>query len=214
MKALPHRRYNPLLDQWVLVSPQRTLRPWQGEQHPEPATAELPHDPECYLCPGNTRAGSALNPDYTTTFVFDNDFPALLAADEGTGETVDSGFFRQQPVTGTCRVICYSPMHNLSMADMTTAQLLAVIDCWALQYEELIADHNWVQIFENKGPQMGASSPHPHGQVWASSQLPTEPGVSDRQQRSYHQQHGTRLLLDYAAEEMIETARKIGRAHV
>jgi UDPglucose--hexose-1-phosphate uridylyltransferase len=156
----PHRRYNPLSGEWVLVSPQRTRRPWQGQVERVPAEQLPQHDPSCYLCPGNERAGGVRNPDYDDTFVFTNDFPAVLR--EGGGEY------------GTCRVVCYSPRHDLGLGDLAADAIERVVDVWTEQYAELLADPRitHVQIFENRGEMMGASNPHPHGQIWATEHVP------------------------------------------
>jgi UDPglucose--hexose-1-phosphate uridylyltransferase len=156
----PHRRYNPLNGEWVLVSPQRTERPWLGQVERAAPDALPEHDPGCYLCPGNERAGGVRNPDYTGTFVFTNDYPALLP--EGPGEY------------GTCRVVCYSPRHDLGLGDLPPADVERVVDVWTEQLRELSADPRigHVQIFENRGEMMGASNPHPHGQIWATEHVP------------------------------------------
>ncbi|RME45939.1 MAG: UDP-glucose--hexose-1-phosphate uridylyltransferase [Chloroflexi bacterium] len=193
----PHRRYNPLNGEWVLVSPHRTKRPWQG-QHEKPVSGERPaYDPTCYLCPGNVRAGGNQNPPYESTFVFTNDFPALLpeapAAPAGSHPLM-----RLEGLQGTCRVLCFSPRHDLTLAEMPIAAIRPVVDAWAEQVEDLGSTYRWVQIFENKGAIMGCSNPHPHGQIWASSRLPTEAAKEDSRQRAYFQERGTPLLLDYA----------------
>jgi UDPglucose--hexose-1-phosphate uridylyltransferase len=207
---LPHRRYNPLLDEWVLVSPHRTQRPWQGQTEISREDPAPTHDPDCHLCPGNVRTNSALNPDYTGTYVFDNDFPALLPESEESGTNeVTGGLFRSKSVEGTCRVICYAPEHHLTMAQMNLEQITSVIESWSLQYQELVSSYTWVQIFENKGELMGCSSPHPHGQIWASAHLPSEPARSDQSQLTYYREQGTRLLLDYAVEEKIAGDRVV-----
>jgi UDPglucose--hexose-1-phosphate uridylyltransferase len=156
----PHRRHNPLSGEWVLVSPQRTERPWLGQVEREAPEGLPEHDPGCYLCPGNERAGGARNPDYTETFVFTNDYPALLP--EGDGEY------------GTCRVVCYSPRHDLGLGDLPLDAVERVVEVWTEQYGELIADPRigHVQVFENRGEMMGASNPHPHGQIWATEHVP------------------------------------------
>ena len=194
-----HRRRNALTGRWVMVSPQRALRPWQG--HSE-TPAELPspaHDPSCYLCPGNTRVGGERNPDYRGVHVFDNDFPALPPVPDG--EPCDDPLFRSQPVHGRCRVICYSPHHSRTLPALSHAERRAVIDCWCAQSEALGRDHAWVQVFENKGEQMGCSNPHPHGQVWASAHLPVEAVLEGRHQHEYREAHGRCLLLDVAERE-------------
>jgi UDPglucose--hexose-1-phosphate uridylyltransferase len=199
----PHRRYNPLLDEWVLCSPHRLQRPWQG--HLEDATEEkLPeHDPECYLCPGNARAGGVRNPDYETTYVFDNDFPALLA--EAGGEPPGDGdLLRARAQTGVCRVLCFSPRHDLTLARMPAAAIRGVVDAWARECAELgaRADVAWVQVFENRGELMGCSNPHPHGQIWASAEVPGIPARALEAQRRYHAERGRDLLGDYLAREL------------
>lgn len=197
----PHRRYNPLLDEWVLTSPQRLARPWQGQV--EPTTPEtLPaYDPACYLCPGNTRANGDRTPLYTATHVFDNDFPALLPA-SGDAEFHD-GLLRAESQSGRCRVICFSPRHDLTLARMTTEEIAPVIETWAQEVESLGADDEieYVQVFENKGAAMGCSNPHPHGQIWASRRVPVIPARKLDAQQRYFRAHGTDLLGDYLAEE-------------
>jgi UDPglucose--hexose-1-phosphate uridylyltransferase len=196
----PHRRYNSLLGQWVLVSPHRTKRPWQGQVERATAQQRPQYDPQCYLCPGNKRAGDALNPAYTHTLVFVNDFSALLPdapAESGEKNTL----FRVEPVRGECRVICFSPRHDLTLAQMGAPEIRGVVDVWAEQVTELGKSYRWVQLFENKGAVMGCSNPHPHGQVWASSSLPNEPASEDRQQKSHFERHGLPLLVEVAAAE-------------
>ena len=204
---LPHRRYNPLADRWVLVSPQRTRRPWQGEQEPAPALANA-YEPDCYLCPGNLRANGETNPDYSGVHVFDNDFPALLDQPGATGAVADA-LFRSQPVRGRCRVICYSPQHNQSLGDLPLAGIEAVIDAWGRETGRLHESFTWVQVFENRGAAMGCSNPHPHGQIWALDHLPVEAAVEDRQQRQYLEAKGAPLLLDYVERECAEGERVI-----
>jgi UDPglucose--hexose-1-phosphate uridylyltransferase len=205
----PHRRYNALSDQWVVVSPHRTRRPWQGQVEPLPPEERPAYDPHCYLCPGNQRAGDQLNPDYTTTFVFENDFAALLP-DVPEGELVERleptapPLLLAQVERGLCRVVCYAPRHDLSLGQLSPVALRAVVDTWAEQYLELSA-LEWVRhvlIFENRGALMGASNPHPHGQIWATSFLPGEVAREDRCQRRYAEETGRTLLSDYLALEL------------
>ena len=197
----PHRRYNALTGQWVLVSPHRTKRPWLGQVEKLPPDNRPAHDPACYLCPGNKRAGNTVNPPYSEPFVFQNDFSALLP-DSPAGDEGADPLFRSQPVRGECRVICFSPRHDLTLAEMTVPDIRKVVDVWAAQTTELGARNRWVQLFENKGAPMGCSNPHPHGQVWAGSALPNEAAAEHAQQRLYHQQQkGGVLLVDYARRE-------------
>lgn len=197
----PHRRYNPLLDEWVLCSPHRLQRPWQGQV--EPATVEaLPaYDPDCYLCPGNSRANGERNPAYASTFVFDNDYAALLP--DAAAPASDDELFRVQRQRGRCRVMCFSPRHDLTLARMEREQIRSVIDTWADEVAALGAlDYvNYVQVFENKGRLMGCSNPHPHCQIWATEEIPTYPARRLASQRAYLAKHGRDLLGDYLERE-------------
>jgi UDPglucose--hexose-1-phosphate uridylyltransferase len=197
----PHRRYNPLLGRWILVSPHRTKRPWLGQVERPAADQRPAYDPKCYLCPGNQRAGNVVNPKYANTLVFTNDFSALLP-DTPAGQAPTDPLFGVEPVRGECRVICFSPRHDLTLAQMTAPDIRRVVDVWAGQVTELGRQYRWVQLFENKGAAMGCSNPHPHGQVWAGSALPDEPDAENRQQRAYLREHGTPLLLDLARREI------------
>lgn len=194
-----HRRFDPLSGRWILVSPHRTQRPWSGLQEASPASNLQRHDSSCYLCPRMTRVSGAKNPDYHTTFVFENDVPALLPDSESRVQ--NSELFRTEPAMGTSRVICFSPRHDLTLTEFNHSQFLEVINTWIEQAEELGQTYKWVQIFENKGSAMGASSPHPHGQIWASKHLPTEAQREDDNQRVYYERNGSPLLTDYASEE-------------
>ncbi|MBI1177470.1 UDP-glucose--hexose-1-phosphate uridylyltransferase [bacterium] len=198
----PHRRLNALTGDWVLVSPHRTKRPWQGKRESVAADERPPHDPNCYLCAGNIRANGERNPDYTGTYVFTNDFAALLpeAAENGAGSS--HPLLRADPVRGTSRVICFSPRHDLTLSRMEPAAIRLVIDTWSDQLIELGSDYLWVQIFENKGDVMGCSNPHPHGQIWASDALPNEIQKEVRRQRRYLEENGVPLLVDYAFVEL------------
>jgi UDPglucose--hexose-1-phosphate uridylyltransferase len=209
-----HRRFNPLTGRWVLVSPHRSKRPWLGQTDPVIAAGGLAHDPDCYLCAGNVRANGIANPKYTGPYVFENDFPALTAdAPCSPGSTNLDPLFQLESVTGTCRVICFSPDHSKTLPQLTPAEIRAVIDCWASQSAELGRDYSWVQLFENKGAMMGCSNPHPHGQVWASSHLPDEAAVEDDHQRRYFTDNDRSLLLDIADREIDGERVVVANAH-
>lgn len=204
----PHRRFNPLRGEWVLVSPHRTKRPWQGQVE-KAANAERPqHDPKCYLCPGNQRAGDELNPHYEATFVFTNDFSALLP-DTPDAAVASDELLRAEPSRGECRVICFSPRHDLTLAEMAAPDIRKVVDVWATQTEELGMKYRWVQAFENKGAVMGCSNPHPHGQIWASNFVPNEITAEEREQKNYREKNGSVLLLDYAQRELAAQTRVV-----
>ena len=201
----PHRRHNPLTGEWVLVSPHRASRPWQGAQEKVSQNRKPAHDPSCYLCPGNQRVGGERNADYSGPYVFGNDFPAILK--DGERVTESEGMFRSASAGGECRVICFSPRHDLSLPEMEIPGIRAVVDLWAEQSAELGKRYTWVQIFENKGEAMGCSNPHPHGQIWASDFLPNEPHREDTNQKAYSEKNGSNLLVDYAAAEIEKDER-------
>ena len=199
----PHRRYNPLTKEWVLVSPQRTQRPWQGQVEKTAAPVGIPYDPACYLCPGNARHGGAHNPAYGETFVFENDF-AALRPDTTPAAFNEGGLLVAETERGISRVVCYSPDHSLTLARMSESQIRRVVDVWAAQYQELgsLPFIQNVQIFDNRGEIMGASNPHPHGQIWANESLPNELGKETQSQLDYLNDHGTCLLCGYTALEL------------
>lgn len=211
--AHPHRRRNPLTGEWILVSPHRARRPWQGQLEATPEERRPPYDPGCYLCPGNRRAGESANPPYDGTFVFTNDFPALLpgapAAAPAAAAAPASPLFQSEAVQGECRVICFSPRHDLTLAELPPADLARVIDTWTAQLAELAPRHRWVQVFENKGAAMGCSNPHPHGQIWAGSALPHLISLEHRTQAEYARTHGRPLLLDVAEHELAAGVRVV-----
>ena len=188
----PHRRKNLLTGEWVLVSPHRTKRPWQGQVEKTPSDHRPAYDPKCYLCPGNERAGGKYNPQYTNTFVFENDFAALLPAGP-QGDVSQGEFFQARGETGRARVICFSPRHDLTLPEMAVSEIRAVVDVWAEQISELgsLPGINYVQLFENKGEVMGCSNPHPHGQLWANHSIPQEPAKEEVQQRAYYAAKGS-----------------------
>ena len=196
------RRRNALTGEWVLVSPHRTLRPWQGQHEAAHAAKRPAYDPQCYLCPGNKRANGAVNPQYAQSYVFANDFSALDAG--GDASARGEGLFTSQSVGGECRVLCYSPRHDLSLGDLPPQEAVGVVRAWRAQFAELDArrDLSYVLIFENRGEMMGASNPHPHGQIWATSVVPDEVERELHNQKAYHATHGRPLLIDYAQAEL------------
>lgn len=206
----PHRRYNPLLDEWVLVSPHRALRPWQGQQEEVSNVKRPSYDPTCYLCAGNVRTNGETNPQYESVFVFTNDFSALKPEEVSEPETA-SELFQQSPEYGISKVICFSPDHSLTLPDMEPENIVQVVKTWKKEYTELGSQEkiNYVQIFENKGSIMGCSNPHPHGQIWAQQHIPTKPAKIDAQLKKYFERHSRTLLEDYVAEELKQDKRII-----
>jgi UDPglucose--hexose-1-phosphate uridylyltransferase len=196
----PHRRFNALTGEWVFVSPHRTQRPWQGRIEPAAVNVQPHYDPQCYLCPDNVRANGEHNPQYSSTHVFTNDFAAFLP-DTPSADVERHPLLRAQLQAGTCRVMCFSPRHDLTLAQMSATEIRTVVDAWAEQVEELGRRWQWVQIFENKGELMGCSNPHPHGQIWASDFLPNEPAKELSAQYRWFEAHRSHLLLEYAALE-------------
>ena len=210
LQDYPHKRFNPLIGEWVLVSPHRAKRPWQGqEENPDQGKAPS-YDPDCYLCPGNTRAGGVQNPDYKQTFVFTNDFSALLP-DTPEGSLDRKGLFQAESEKGICKVICFSPRHDLTLPLMDISSIEEVIGVWAEQYEALGREDyiNHVQIFENRGQAMGCSNPHPHGQIWANETVTVIPQKEMDRQKQYLADHDSCLLCDYLAEEVKQEERVV-----
>jgi len=206
----PHRRLNPLTNEWILVSPHRTSRPWQGEVAKLQTTTEPTYDPNCYLCPGNSRVGGARNPQYTSTFVFDNDYAALKPDTKPERLDFDSlGLLVAEGEPGVCRVICFSPRHDLTLATMSPREIEPVVQTWVEQFRELGSrEHiSYVQIFENRGAMMGASNPHPHCQVWATSSIPEAPAKELIAQEQYLRSHKRCLLCDYISLEQRQQVR-------
>ncbi len=199
-----HRRRNALTGEEVLVSPDRVLRPWQGSVEGTPPVQRPAHDPGCYLCPGNARAGGVRNPLYKGTFVFDNDFASLTPVESAFGAGAQHTLFQSRAESGVCRVVCFSPRHDLSLPELGSGEIEAVVRTWTEETHDLgrRPDVTWVQVFENKGEMMGCSNPHPHGQIWATEHLPMEPAKELEQQRTYFQAHGHPLLEDYLDEEL------------
>ena len=213
----PHRRLNPLTGEWVLVSPHRAGRPWLGQVEKVSSEVLPEYDPACYLCPGNQRAEGKVNPVYSSTLVFDNDFPALLSPERtstGEGEAdkdLPSDLFAVQPEAGVCRVVCFSPRHDLTLPELSQTQVEAVVRTWAEQTSDLgqVDFVSYVQIFENKGAVMGCSNPHPHSQIWASSDIPNEPAKELGTQSAYMKKKGACLLCDYLKGEQRSGERLI-----
>ena len=208
----PHRRYNPLLDEWVLCSPHRLQRPWQGQVEDEAPENRPGYDPSCYLCPGNLRANGERNPAYTATFAFDNDFAALLP-ESAIAPVDEDGLLVAEPATGRCRVLCFSPRHDLTLAEMDVEAIRPVVETWAREVKTIGAEPavRYVQVFENRGAMMGCSNPHPHGQVWATSYVPVGPARKLVTQRAYFERHGSDLLGDYLRKELAAGERIVCR---
>ncbi|TLX69812.1 UDP-glucose--hexose-1-phosphate uridylyltransferase [Labilibacter sediminis] len=204
----PHIRKNPLTDEWVLVSPHRAQRPWQGQVEKIQEEKRPEYDKTCYLCPGNKRAGGKVNPNYTGAYSFVNDFSALLS-DTPFAANLEDPLFNTINVNGICKVICFSPQHDLTIPEMELEDIKKVVDLWQNEYEilETIPGINYVQIFENKGSIMGCSNPHPHGQIWSSSHIPTEVQKESASQKLYFNMHGETLLSAYLSRELDSSER-------
>lgn len=203
-----HRRFNPLTGEWIQVSPHRTKRPWQGQQEKISEEKRPEYDPGCYLCPGNTRANGEINPDYSSTYAFQNDF-AAISEDVPSGNWEEGEFFIAKSERGLCRVICFSPRHDLTIPEMEVEEIANVVALWKKEYIELGSKDfiNYVQIFENKGQVMGCSNPHPHGQVWAQTSIPDEPAKKQARFSQYFQKYGRSMLGDYVVEELRKKER-------
>ena len=197
--AQPQRRYDPLADRWVLVSANRKARPWRGRREQAPTESAPEYDPGCYLCPGNVRASGQRNPDYDSTFVFTNDFAALTP--DAPTDVIDDGLLQARGERGTSLVLCYSPRHDRALSTMPPSDIRQVVELWASLSASLGGQYLWVQLFENRGSAMGASSPHPHGQVWATATLPSIAAREDAGQLTHFEVASSPLLLDYAAQE-------------
>lgn len=206
----PHVRFNPLNQSWVLVSPHRTERPWQGLVEATPQETSLPYDPSCYLCPGNARAGGVRNPHYSGTFVFDNDF-AALRPETPASEFREGDLLLARNESGRCRVVCFSPRHDLTLARMEVEAIRAVVDTWCEEFAQLAAQPNVraVQIFENRGALMGCSNPHPHGQIWADASVPDGLLREVTSQAAYFEKHRRTLLEDYWRLEISKEERVV-----
>ena len=210
LSSQPHRRFNPLTREWVLVSPNRTQRPWQGQLEDRVNEVVPAYDPTCYLCPGNSRAGTARNPAYAETFVFDNDF-AALNPDTPAALFQEDELLVARSEAGRCRVVCFSPRHDLTMARMKVSEIRSVIETWIQEFTALADDPKIqsVQIFENRGAMMGCSNPHPHGQIWANETLPNELTKELSAFRDYHQARNASLLHDYLDLELRKQDRVV-----
>lgn len=203
-----HQRYNPLTGTWILVSPHRMLRPWSGQQEAPQKSDLAEFDASNPLCPGVTRPNGEQNPKYESTFVFTNDFPALLE-DVPLPPIGDDELFQMKGARGTCKVMCFHPKSNKTLPVMTPKEITTVIEAWIAEFNELSKKYTWVQIFENKGAAMGCSNPHPHCQMWCCSFLPSEPDTKDRLMREYMKKHGRPLLEDYVQKELIKKDRVV-----
>ncbi|KAL4754568.1 hypothetical protein BDW72DRAFT_165654 [Aspergillus terricola var. indicus] len=239
---ISHRRYNPLRGAYVLVSPHRTKRPWQGAQETPSKTTLPEYDAACYLCPGNKRAQGDHNPKYEKTFIFVNDYSAVKEEQAPyhpeVGNEAESFFLRADPVTGKCYVLTFSAAHNLTLADLSPAEIVPVINAWTDVYIAHLSpssplataaskltissdspaaslakpneQYRYMQIFENKGAAMGCSNPHPHGQIWTTSSLPEELAAELEQMKKYRREHdGGHMLADYAALESKKQERVV-----
>lgn len=203
----PHRRFNPMTGEWVLVSPHRAKRPWQGQSE-TPDTEQRPaYDEKCFLCAGNTRINGEVNPKYTSTFVFTNDFAALK--DDTPAASSDDPLFTMATEQGCSRVICFSPDHSKTLPELSVAEITEVVNTWQNETADLSKTYNWIQVFENKGAMMGCSNPHPHGQIWAQNQLPTLADKKLVNFAKYYQEHGSNLLEDYVKREVDSGERTV-----
>ena len=204
-----HKRYNILTGEWVLVSPHRAKRPWQGQNEEISAEKRPSYDENCYLCPTNTRINGEINPDYKDVFIFNNDFAAIQK--DSPSFEVNDGLLIAKSETGICKVICFSPDHSKSLAEMEVEEIKKVVNAWQKEYAELGKNEmiNYVQIFENKGAVMGCSNPHPHGQIWSQSSLPNEVYKKDIHQKLYYSEKKRSLLGDYVLQELEAKERVI-----
>ncbi len=209
MEDHPHRRLNVLTGEWVLVSPHRAKRPWQGQVEKVSEEKRPEYDPKCYLCPGNERIGGHENPKYTEPYVFVNDFSALLTDTPEGGVHSEDGLFQAKSERGICKVICFSPRHDLTVPEMEVSEIKKVVDIWVQEYKSIGENDfvNYVQIFENKGSVMGCSNPHPHGQIWSSSSIPNEPAKEQVKMLEYYQKNGRSILSDYVKAELEKKER-------
>jgi len=205
----PHRRYNPLKEEWILVSPQRTKRPWNGSVE-KPQNIALPcYDKSCFLCPKNKRVNGDKNPDYKNSYVFQNDFQAVEPHSNSYSFSSENKLFQMHGVEGECRVLCYTPSHNKTLGNLTTEEILEIISKWQSETNTLSKKYSWIQIFENKGAVMGCSNPHPHSQIWATSTVPSEVEKESKTQKEYFEKNSNPMLVDYVKEELDDKERII-----
>jgi UDPglucose--hexose-1-phosphate uridylyltransferase len=203
----PHRRYNPLIDEWVLVSPHRAKRPWQGQLETVDKEITRRYDEDCFLCAGNIRVNGEINENYENTFVFTNDFAALKT--DTPQVTSSDPLFIMATEQGESRVICFSPDHSQTLPQLSLGEIVEVVKTWQVQCQELGKTYQWVQVFENKGSMMGCSNPHPHGQIWSQQQLPTLVNKKQEALSSYYLKYNSNLLLDYARREIEQGERVV-----
>jgi len=209
LNSAPHRRYNILTGEWVLVSPHRTKRPWQGKIENTITDNQPQYVADCYLCPGNIRSSGEVNPDYKEPFSFINDFPALMP--KGPEENISNGLLKAESETGICKVVCFSPDHSLTLPHMELADITKVVQTWKKEYRDLGAqgDSNYVQIYENKGDVMGCSNSHPHGQIWAQKSIPNEVVKKSAQLLEYWNLNNKSLLSTYLEQELASGERLV-----
>eukprot|EP00127_Corallochytrium_limacisporum_P004380 Clim_evm14s159 gene=Clim_evmTU14s159 len=207
----PHRRLNILTGRWILCSPHRLQRPWQGQKEKTQADDRPDYDPNCYLCPGNTRSNGSKNEKYNSTFVFTNDFAAVIPNDTAGAGYDRNGLIKAEGVTGTCRVVCFSPQHNKDIKSLSDEELGEVIQTWKKETEALEGKYPWVQIFENKGAVMGCSNPHPHGQIWATEHCPEEINLEVIQFQKHHKERGQCIMCSYMELEVAEKVRIVSQ---
>lgn len=202
LNETPHRRYNILTGEWILVSPHRTKRPWQGKTEKSATEIQPEFDASCYLCPGTTRNSGEKNPDYKEPYSFINDYPSLFP--DTPEESYKNGLLKAETESGICKVVCFSPNHSLTLPVMEVEEIRKIVQLWKQEYEELggTPNINYVQIFENKGDMMGCSNSHPHGQIWSQRSIPTEIQKKSKHFRDYWEQHKRSLLQDYLEQEM------------
>ncbi len=201
----PHRRFNPLIAEWVLVSPQRAKRPWQGQVEAPDNEQKHAYENDCFLCAGNARVNGEINPNYEQTFVFQNDFAALKHNTPAFEQ--DDPLFTMVTEQGESHVICFSPDHAKTIPELSLEAICHVVATWQQQTEKLAEKYQWVQVFENKGETMGCSNPHPHGQIWAQQHLPSLAEKKLSNFSEYFKKYNRLLLADYVERELANKER-------